>query len=270
MYYLLILINVIFLLFIFGVLISPKSFLFFVNKNKRKRSPFIWVLIALYIGFVTIASPIIEKTPERIQEHVDEALAENEAIENERKADARIERHHRDSLQNEERRLQSVQESIRAIASNSRKLEGTWVASEFYYPGISSNTAHNRTQNVITLNSEIVFTALPEVQTVIYGEKKSANYRNSRIVSYNYKYTEYFVGGIADLRDFVGRHGNKNFSGNRKCYFSYVPNYKLTFFNSLDTVSTRLEFTTEWRSWDEIVLFARDSNEGGIILKRKK
>lgn len=71
MYNLLLSINAIWLICIIALLISPQKCLFFIDKTKR--IPYIFFLLGGYILFFVFASPIIEKTPERIAERKAEA-----------------------------------------------------------------------------------------------------------------------------------------------------------------------------------------------------
>lgn len=73
MYNLLLSINAIWLICIIALLISPQKCLFFIDKTKRKRTPYIFLLLGGYILFFVFASPVIEKTPERIAERKAEA-----------------------------------------------------------------------------------------------------------------------------------------------------------------------------------------------------
>lgn len=73
MYNLLLSINAIWLICIIALLISPQKCLFFIDKTKRNRIPYIFLLLGGYILFFVFASPVIEKTPERIAERKAEA-----------------------------------------------------------------------------------------------------------------------------------------------------------------------------------------------------
>ena len=74
MYQLLLTVNAVFLIYVFAVFVAPQKTLFFIkDKSKRKRIPYSLIVLACYIGWFALMSPVIEKTPERKLERIEEA-----------------------------------------------------------------------------------------------------------------------------------------------------------------------------------------------------
>lgn len=74
MYQFLLTVNVVFFIYVFAVFIAPRKTLFFIkDKLKRKRVPYSLIVLACYIGWFALMSPVIEKTPERKLERIEEA-----------------------------------------------------------------------------------------------------------------------------------------------------------------------------------------------------
>lgn len=74
MYQFLLTVNAIFFIYVFAVFIAPQKTLFFIkDKPKRKRVPYSLIVLACYIGWFALMSPVIEKTPERKLERIEEA-----------------------------------------------------------------------------------------------------------------------------------------------------------------------------------------------------
>lgn len=66
MYYVILTLNLIFLIYLLLVLMIPRKMLFFIkDKEKRNRIPYIFILLGIYVILCLITSPIIESTPER-------------------------------------------------------------------------------------------------------------------------------------------------------------------------------------------------------------
>lgn len=67
-------VNAIFFIYVFAVFIAPRKSLFFIkDKLKRKRFPYSLIVLACYIGWFALMSPVIERTPERKLERIEEA-----------------------------------------------------------------------------------------------------------------------------------------------------------------------------------------------------
>lgn len=74
MYQFLLTVNAVFFIYVFAVFIAPQKTLFFIkDKTKRKRVPYSLIVLACYIGWFALMSPVIEKTPERKLERIEEA-----------------------------------------------------------------------------------------------------------------------------------------------------------------------------------------------------
>lgn len=74
MYEFLLTVNAIFFIYVFAVFIAPQKTLFFIkDKLKRKRVPYSLIVLVCYIGWFALMSPVIEKTPERKLERLEEA-----------------------------------------------------------------------------------------------------------------------------------------------------------------------------------------------------
>lgn len=74
MYQFLLTVNAIFFIYVFAVFIAPQKTLFFIkDKPKRKRIPYSLIVLACYVGWFALMSPVIEKTPERKLERIEEA-----------------------------------------------------------------------------------------------------------------------------------------------------------------------------------------------------
>lgn len=83
MYYILLLINFLFIAYIVFVAVKPASALWFIQEGKRKRIPYLLYVVAAYCAFFYFCSGLIEKTPERIAERKEwEKEALNEKIDN--------------------------------------------------------------------------------------------------------------------------------------------------------------------------------------------
>lgn len=74
MYLFLLTVNAIFFIYVFAVFIAPRKTLFFIkDKLKRKRIPYSLIVLVCYIGWFALMSPVIENTPERKLERLEEA-----------------------------------------------------------------------------------------------------------------------------------------------------------------------------------------------------
>lgn len=83
MYYILLLLNFLFIAYIVFVAVKPASALWFIQEGKRKRIPYLLYIILVYCVFFYFCSGLIEKTPERKAERKEwEKEALNEKINN--------------------------------------------------------------------------------------------------------------------------------------------------------------------------------------------